>query len=293
MRHTLGSEHRTYSFSRQHEAALTVQPGDEVLLQTHDCFDNSVPHEPDPAGLSRHTHGQGNPATGPVALAGAEPGMTLRVELLEVTCAPQGLIYGTDRQTGLIELRVPQISGDVVRFSEAHRFPLDPVVGVLGVAPATGDIPNSTPGRHGGNLDSVELKAGAVAYLPVTVPGALFGAGDIHALQADGEVCGMGIEVPGEILVRLSLRPRIICPWPLVEWPDHVSVLTAAATLDEAANIAVAAARDLLIGQIGVSDADSVMLQSMLCDLRINQIVDPLQGARVVIPRSVLPELHW
>lgn len=293
MRHTLSSEHRLYSFSRKHEAALTVEPGDEVLLQTHDCFDNTVPHVPDPDGLKHLTPGHGNPATGPVAIAGAEPGMTLRVDILEVACAAQGLIYGTDRRTGLIELRVPEISTGTVRFSDSLRFPLDPVVGVLGVAPATGDIPNSTPGRHGGNMDSTEMKAGAVAYLPITVPGALFGAGDIHALQADGEVCGMGVEVPGEILVRLSLLPRILCPWPLVEWPDHVSVLTAAATLDEAADLAVAATRDLLSDQLGVSDADSLMLQSMLCDLRVNQIVDPLKGARVVVPRALLAELRW
>jgi amidase len=292
MRHILTAEHRIHSFSARHEPVLTVQPGDEVLLHTHDCFDNSVPHEPDPLGLRRHVPGTGNPATGPVAVAGAEAGMTLRVELLAVTCAAQGLIYGNDRRTGLIDLRVPEMADGVVRFGES-TFPLDPVVGVMGVAPATGDIPNSTPGRHGGNMDSTELKAGATVYLPITIPGALFGAGDIHALQADGEVCGMGIEVPGEILVRLSLLPRIISPWPLVEWPDHLSVLTAAATLDQAADLAVTAARDLLMDQTGVSDADSIMLQSMLCDLRVNQIVDPLKGARVVIPRAVLPALRW
>ncbi|MBU0607486.1 MAG: acetamidase/formamidase family protein, partial [Armatimonadetes bacterium] len=214
------------------------------------------------------------------------------VDVLEVACAARGLIYGADRSTGVLDLRVPEISDGVARFSEALSFPLDPVIGVMGVAPATGEVPNSTPGRHGGNLDSIELKAGAVAHFPITVPGALFGAGDIHALQADGEVCGMGIEVAGEILVRLSLLPRIICPWPLVEWPDHVSVLTAARTLDEAADLAVAAARDLLVEQLGVSDADGLMLQSMLCDLRVNQIVDPLKGMRVSIPRSLLPQLR-
>jgi len=103
----------------------------------------------------------------------------------------------------------------------------------------------------------------------------------------------MGIEVPGEILVRLSLLPRIISPWPLVEWPDHISVLTAAATLDEAGDLAVAAARDLLVAQLGVSDAEAIMLQSMVCDLRVNQIVDPLKGMRVSIPRSLLQELRF
>ena len=293
MRHRLSSEHRLYGFSRRHEPALTVAPGDEVLLQTRDCFDDVVPHVPDPAGLAHNVSGYGNPATGPVAIAGAEPGMTLRVDILDVSCAPRGLIYATDRRTGMVELRVPEVGADSVRFSEELAFPLDPMIGVIGVAPATGEIPNTTPGRHGGNMDSTEVKPGAVVYLPITVSGALFGAGDVHALQADGESGGMGVEVAAEILVRLSLLPRIISPWPLVEWPDHVSVLTAAATLDEAADLAVTAARDLLVEQLGVSDADGLMLQSLLCDLRVNQIVDPLKGMRVSIPRTLLPQLRF
>jgi amidase len=293
MRHHLGSEHRLYSFSRRHEPVLTVAPGDEVLLQTRDCFDDVVPHVPDPASLAHNVSGYGNPATGPVAISGAEPGMTLRVDILEVSCAPRGLIYATDRRTGMVELHVPEIDADNARFSDDLTFPLDPMIGVIGVAPATGEVPNTTPGRHGGNMDSIEIKPGAVVYLPITVPGALFGAGDVHALQADGEVCGMGIEVASEVLVRLSLLPRIVSPWPLVEWPDHVAVLTAALTLDEAADLAVAAARDLLVEQLGVSDAEGLMLQSMLCDLRVNQIVDPLKGMRVSIPRTLLKQLRF
>ncbi|MEI6503203.1 MAG: formamidase, partial [Armatimonadota bacterium] len=115
----------------------------------------------------------------------------------------------------------------------------------------------------------------------------------IHALQADGEVAGMGLEVTGEVLVRLDLQPRIVSPWPIVETPEHFAVLTAAPTLDEAADLAVDAARDLLMEQLGVSDADALMLQSMLCDLRVNQIVDPLKGARVCIPKSLLAGLRF
>ena len=124
------------------------------------------------------------------------------------------------------------------------------------MAPPAGAVPNSTPGRHGGNLDCADVRGGAVVHLPVTVPGGLFACGDIHALQADGEVAGMGVEVAGEVLARLELQPRIISPWPVVEQTGHYAVLTAARTLDEAADLAVAAARDLLSDQLGVDDAE-------------------------------------
>lgn len=290
MRHELSSEHRIYSFSRGHAPALTVQPGDEVLLHCHDCMDNTFPLVPDAAGFACQRPGCGNPATGPVAVAGALPGMTLAVEILDVTCADRGLIWAADRRTGELTVRIPEITGEHVTFGNL-TIPLDPVIGVMGVAPPSSTIPNTTPGRHGGNMDCADLKSGSTVYLPITVPGALFGCGDLHALQADGEVAGMGIEVSGEVLVSLSLRPRIVSPWPVVEHAGHFAVLTAAVTLDEAADLAVSAARDLLVDQLGVSDPDALMLQSMLCDLRISQIVDPLKGTRLCIPRSLLAEL--
>ncbi|MEN6403811.1 MAG: acetamidase/formamidase family protein [Armatimonadia bacterium] len=293
MRHIVSSDHLTYSFSRRHEPALTVAPGDEVLLQCHDCMDNLIPLVPDGDGFRLHDPARGNPATGPVAVEGALPGMTLAVEVIQVSCAERGLIWATERSTGLLSVRIPEIDGAQVGFAPGMSFPFDPMIGVIGVAPPTGAIPNTTPGRHGGNLDCADIKPGATIYLPVTVPGALFGCGDIHALQADGEVSGMGIEVAGEVLVRLDLLPRIVSPWPVVEQAGHFAVLTAASTLDEAADLAVAAARDLLRNQLGVDDAEALMLQGMLCDLRVNQIVDPLKGARVCIPKSLLPVIDW
>jgi amidase len=284
-------EHCTYSFSRRHEPVLTVEPGAEVVLETRDCFDNQMPHEPDPAALEHVQPGRGNPATGPVFIAGAEPGMTLVAEVLDVTCEAQGILYATDRQTNLLWVRIPTMAEGQATFSEGLSFPLDPVVGVFGVAPSYGEVPNTTPGRHGGNLDCCEVKKGAKVYLPVGVSGALFGCGDIHALQADGEVCGMGIEVPGEVTVRLSLLPEIVAPWPIVETADHFAILTAAHSLDDAARQAVDAARTLLVTRGGYSDPDALMLQSLRCDLRVNQIVNPLSGARVCVPKGLLGRL--
>lgn len=292
MAYRVAREHRVYSFSRRCEPVLSVESGSEVVLETNDCFDGQMPHQADASALECVQPGRGNPATGLVAVAGAEPGMTLVAEILDIACADRGIVYATDRRTNVLQVRIPTISGDTVTFAAGLTFPLDPVVGVIGVAPSYGEVPNTTPGRHGGNLDCSDVKRGAKVYLPVGVHGALFGCGDVHALQADGEVCGMGVEVAGEVTVRLSLLPEIHCPWPVVATESHLAVLTAAHSLDEAAHQAVDAARTLLVGSGGYSDPDALMLQSLRCDLRINQIVDPLVGVRVCIPKTVLPALH-
>jgi formamidase len=62
------------------------------------------------------------------------------------------------------------------------------------------------PRENGGNLDAKQLRAGATAFLPVFVPGALFSAGDLHFAQGDGEVCGSAIEMRGRVRLRFALR---------------------------------------------------------------------------------------
>ena len=69
-------------------------------------------------------------------------------------------------------------------------LPLAPFFGVMGVAPPPewGRITSIIPRAHGGNLDNKELGAGVTLYFPVFDDGALFSAGDGHAVQGDGEV---------------------------------------------------------------------------------------------------------
>jgi formamidase len=62
------------------------------------------------------------------------------------------------------------------------------------------------PRENGGNLDAKQLRAGARAFLPVFVPGALFSAGDLHFSQGDGEVCGSAIEMRGRVRLRFTVR---------------------------------------------------------------------------------------
>lgn len=293
MRYEVAAEHRTYSFCRAHAPAATVAAGDEVLLHCHDCTDNLVVLQPDGSAFAKHDPARDNPVTGPVAVQGAEPGMTLVAHVLQVKCHEQGLMWTTDRKTGVLAVRVPQVTEQQVSFMPGYGFPPAPIIGVLGVAPALGNIPATHPGRHGGNLDCTDIRQGARVYLPVTVPGALLSCGDLHALQSDGEIGGTGVEVRGDVLLQVQLLPRIISPWPIVEQAQHFSVLTAAPTLDEAAELAVAAACDLLAGQLGVADTEARMLLGMVCDLRVNQIVNPLKGARVCIPKELLPQLQF
>jgi len=43
-------------------------------------------------------------------------------------------------------------------------------------------------------MDLPDVGVDAVIYLPVNAPGALLYLGDCHAIQGDGELCGVALE---------------------------------------------------------------------------------------------------
>ena len=79
------------------------------------------------------------------------------------------------------------------------------MVGVVGVATDGEELANGLAGRHGGNLDNHLHGPGAKIYFPVRQPGGMFAVGDMHAAMGDGEICGTGVEIAGEVTVRFDL----------------------------------------------------------------------------------------
>ncbi|MFQ6097130.1 MAG: acetamidase/formamidase family protein, partial [Armatimonadota bacterium] len=221
---------------------------------------------------------------------GAEPGDVLVAEVLDIKPGAVGLVSAHPRGGGRREWKRVALDGGVAVFRDDLRLPLEPVIGTIGVAPEAGSVPNSTPGDHGGNLDTPDVKVGTKVHLPVAVAGALFGLGDVHALQADGEVCGQGIEVEAEVAVRIDVRRGLTLKRPMIETDVHFAFCASAKTLEEAVPIALGDARDFLIRRLGVTDAEALMLMSLVGDVRISQIVNPLKTVRACVPRSLVAE---
>ncbi|HEY6582776.1 MAG TPA: acetamidase/formamidase family protein, partial [Rubrobacter sp.] len=70
-----------------------------------------------------------NPATGPVAVRGAEPGDSLVVEILDIRPGPQGvatIIPGYGQLIDIVELPVAKVlpvEDGIVHFNDEIRFP--------------------------------------------------------------------------------------------------------------------------------------------------------------------------
>ena len=155
--------------------------------------------------------GRVNSATGPIAVRGAEPGDSLVVELLAGAAEEKGfatLIPGIGQlidQVAAPLTQVFRVDGDTIHMNDRISFPLRPMVGVIGVATEGETVSNGYAGEHGGNLDNHLHGPGAKVYLPVRQPGGMLAIGDMHASMGDGEVCFTGVEIAGEVTIRVGL----------------------------------------------------------------------------------------
>jgi amidase len=228
-----------------HEPCLHIANGDTVVTSTVDtdgCDESG-------AKVTR----EGNPQTGPFYVEGAKRGGSIAVRFDQLkpnrrrgfslaTIAPHVLDPGFVKELPPVE-RVtweidPQGSFATLLSPPAAlralRLALSPMVGCFGVAPDGGQaISTETSGSHGGNMDYRGFKEGVTVYLPVYEEGALFSLGDGHALQGDGEISGMGIEISFDVRFTIRVMPGGI-RWPRAESDEAILCVGNARPLDQA-----------------------------------------------------------
>lgn len=269
-----------YTFDKNNAPVCTAEVGEILLFKPMDCFSNKLVSEKmQIADVLVTGMNTANPAAGPVYINGAEPGDVLVVDILDINVAGEGTV-GTAVDCGpladSVELRVKKVK---IRdgFAEFNgvKFPIDPMIGVIGTAPAGEGIMCGSPGLHGGNMDSKLIRKGAKVYFPVHVPGALLQMGDLHAAMGDAELCGTGIEIPGEIIVKTSLIKDFQLNMPVTETATHWWVNACAMDYEETLKIASEELCRLLMGITGWDKTDTYMYMSIQSDVQINQACKP------------------
>jgi acetamidase/formamidase len=254
------------TFSHTNPVFERIKPGDVVVTKTIDSGGQNEHGEQVSPGS--------NPLTGPFYIEGAEPGDALFVKLRKVRLNRN---WGsTAYRLGLFSLTADYVEGmypnhykaDVIRKGRDNvlpwdidlargtvhlrepassrvklEFPARPMLGCIGVA-APGDFaPTSAPaGNYGGNLDYNEIGEGATVILPVFHPGGLLFMGDGHALMADGEPTGTGVETSMDVEFSVEVRKGAQVTGPRVETDDYLITVGAqpefASSLDRALQMA-------------------------------------------------------
>ena len=286
-----------FSFDKDLEPVLKVPSGETVRIRTKDCFGNQLQGPEDQ--LSEIDWEAINPATGPIYVEGAVAGGTLKVHIDNIELDAQTSSC-TGKDEGVCGDRFSdwathfcKVEDGKVVWDERLSIPLAPMIGVIGVAPEGEPVNCGTPGKHGGNMDNTAIAAGATLYFPVAVDGALFGCGDMHAVMGDGEVSVSGAEVAGYATVTLTALPELSIPNPLIENDTHFGIIVSAESLDKASELAVQQMVALLASRTNESEADLVMLLSLVADVRVCQMVDPEKTVRFMVPKYVLDAIGF
>jgi amidase len=288
----------TYEFSAETTPVATVSPGDHFVFETHDTSTGRIHRVEDvPEFVRIRDPRKVNPAAGPVFIAGASPGDDLIVEILDIrlqlsgfvrVLAGAGVLQNGIEPDGVLMAR---IDGEHVVLGERMRLPLRPMVGVIGTAPADGAIYTAAPGPQGSNIDVNAVTVGTRVHLPVHVPGALLAIGDVHASMGDGEVSGTGIEIAGEVTVRVDLVPGAAPRRPWIETTEEWITTGSGSSLEDAVEMAVEELTHLLMVRFGLSRTEAFLLVSARGDVRIGQCAR-IRGldatAYAVFPKAVV-----
>jgi acetamidase/formamidase len=257
-------------------AVQGAQPGDVLEVETVRLARRSD------YGIISNRHGFGAlPGEYPLAMdGGPDPAPVCVLATVEATAAPQappqGVIrWGTDRKVS---------------------FPLNPFLGIMGIAPATDELVHSVPpGPHGGNLDINLLGQSSRLYLPVLAPGALFSVGDPHFAQGDGEVALTAFEAPLRAWVRLTLHQggsaravADVLRHPFGETDDSWILIGLDRDLDEAVRQATRQAIAFLGTHAHMDAPVALAYLSAAADFEVSQVVDQVKGVHCIIRKSDL-----
>lgn len=283
------------------------------------------------SGLEHDFHKDGpHIVTGPIEIKGAQPGDILKVEVISVEPrVPYGVIsnrHGKGALVGEFPKRAkqdnasaahPERYGNVSVFTpiqknakgeyegvlktdsgKSIRFPLNPFMGLMGVAANTSERVHSVPpAMYGGNIDINELGAGATVYYPIQVPGALFYTGDSHFAQGDGEVALTALEASARATFKLTLLkagkdavPGKNIVQPLAENAEFWITPGLDEDLDEAMKKSTREAIRFLNQEYGIDEAIAYAYLSAATDFEVSQVVDKTKGIHAKIRKADFKE---
>jgi len=280
-----------YHFDPDNPPRYFVEDGEEFWVETEDCYSGQIKTISD---LRTNIDiSIMDASVGPIAINGAEVGDTLCVEVINIELSDQGVMVtspGLGTLGAIITeatTRIIKINNGYANFFDKFKIPVNPMIGVLGVAPEKDKIHCATPGEHGANMDTKEVKIGSKVYLPVFVSGANLAVGDLHAVMGDGELSGTGVEIAGKVHLKVNVIKNMKLNRPRVEREEGIYMVSSAESFEEAIKIAVYDGVEYLRSKFLLDFKDAYRLVSAACDIKISQVVNPLVTVKLFIPKWI------
>jgi acetamidase/formamidase len=292
----------TTVFSAKLRPALTIDPGDTLVVRTLDAGGHLERQRTPGEDRPRLFPGRGgHRLAGPIAVRGALPGGMLAIRLVALRPDEWGWTVAGGHDTVLnqrlgVAGRTPswllwELDAERAVGRNDREFSLDlaPFLGVIGMPPAEpGEHSTIPPRACGGNIDCRELVAGSTLYLPVSVAEALLCVGDGHAAQGDGEVggtaieCGMTTELVVDVVHDRPIRTAH------AHTPAGSVTFGFSADLNEATAQALDAMLEWMQALFVVDKQTALALASTAVDMRVTQVANQVWGVHALLPTGRL-----
>lgn len=254
-----GRPRSRYEFSSTTPPKRVVAEGESFVAETEDSLGGAV------GSRTSVTEALGipgreaypvlaNPLSGPYFVEGAERGDVLAVSVEDIVVGEEGcLVVFPEAVPSAFAIRWPHLqnprifrfahvrgpgddSGEIVRCSNGSYWPIQPMIGTIGVAPER-ETPSSVWGQGpwGGNLDCSDLRKGCVILLNCYHTGGLLYVGDVHGSQGDTELLGGADETRAQVRLSCKVMKNKRVPFPRVITEDSLIALCSSRPLEEAA----------------------------------------------------------
>ncbi len=302
-----------YTLSKYNKPVITIKPGETVVFVTADNTGNLIKREEDFEKVA--TIKEWNPMSGPFFVEGAKPGDTLTIYINDIKPlfgqgwggAEPGSVSAAghvEAPFGLYLVDEPRpdtfyicpVENDVVKLPLKSGKQISirsrPLIGTIGTAPELDQsIAAMLSGKFGGNMDCPDISRGNKLFLPVYTEGAFLYVGDVHALQGDGELGGMPVEVAAECTLTIDLIKGKTIHWPRIESPEYIITVGNSSPIDNSLRIANTGMIHWLRDDYGFSLEDAMFLGATVFRVQVNQAVVPASSVSVKFPRKYLPEI--
>ncbi len=293
------AEQLKYVYSAAHEPVGSVQPGERFVVDTADCFTGRYRN---PDDFSQQTaawvDANLNPVTGPISVAGAEPGgaVEVTIEDIEVTTPGHVVISRCQARSPADwwheEYRAVllPVAGGRIQIRDGWSVPARPLIGCLATAPARETVLSRHEGDgYGGNLDCSAITTGATVILPVEVAGGYLYFGDCKAAMGAGEVT-CSPEVGTRITAAATPVPRPPAMGsPRIRTAATLTTVVSGISLADACRSAFRELKLWLESEWRLSSDDAAVLMGIAADCGVCQVSNQLHTATCSIDRSLLP----
>ena len=276
------------------DKAIKVNTNEAIVFHTRDCFNNQI--ESEDYVLDHLDWDHINPATGPVYIEGAKAGDVLKVDILDIELEDTGTMC-TLPENGVLgndvvesQIKKLKVENGYCLFNDL-KLPLNPMIGVIGVAPSGEAIACGTPGKHGGNMDNTRIRKGATLYLPVFHDGAYFACGDVHACMGDGEIMVSGVEIGAKVTLKFDVIRGCSIAEPRLEDEDYIYTISSHEDLEKAIYNATKTMTGIIQKHLGYRFNEAGMLLSATGHVQICQVGDPERTVCMRVPKQVCKDV--